>query len=101
MRSVSATRQQDSTSALDFLGGGGEMGARMRALDWSGTALGPVEDWPQSLRSAVSICIGSRFPLVLYWGPRRVVLYNDAYAEILGGKHPWALGRPCPEVWSE
>jgi hypothetical protein len=49
----------------------------------------------------VSICIGSRFPLVLYWGPRRVVLYNDAYAEILGGKHPWALGRPCPEVWSE
>jgi signal transduction histidine kinase len=76
------------------------MGERMRALDWSQTALGPAEGWPQSLRSAVSICIGSRFPIVLYWGPRRVVLYNDAYAEILGGKHPGALGRPCQEVWS-
>ena len=81
--------------------GGGEMGARMRALDWSKTALGPVEGWPQSLRSAVSTCIGSRFPIVLYWGPQRVVLYNDAYAEILGAKHPWALGRACEEVWSE
>jgi signal transduction histidine kinase len=73
----------------------------MRSLDWSQTALGPAEGWPQSLRSAVSVCIGSRFPIVLYWGPRRVVLYNDAYAEILGGKHPGALGRPCQEVWSE
>ena len=48
-----------------FLAGGGEMGERMRELDWSRTPLGPVEAWPQSLRSAVSICIGSRFPIVL------------------------------------
>ena len=89
------------TRTHHFLAGGGEMGERMRDLDWSGTPLGPAEDWPQSLRSAVSTCIGSRFPIVLYWGPRRVVLYNDAYAEILGSKHPWALGRPCQEVWSE
>ena len=74
--------------ALPFLAGGGEMGERMRALDWSRTPLGPAEAWPQSLRSAVSTCIGSRFPIVLYWGPRRVVLYNNAYAEILGTKHP-------------
>jgi len=87
--------------ALPFLAGGGEMGRRMRELDWSKTPLGPIEDWPQSLRSAASICIGSRFPIVLYWGPQRVVLYNDTYAEILGAKHPWALGRPCREVWSE
>ncbi|HXU41870.1 MAG TPA: ATP-binding protein, partial [Burkholderiales bacterium] len=97
MNDSPATR---SVSAA-WLAGGGEMGERMRALDWSRTALGPAEGWPQSLRSAVSICIGSRFPIVLYWGPRRVVLYNDAYAEILGGKHPGALGRPCQEVWSE
>ena len=84
-----------------YLLGGGDMGARMRTLDWSTTALGPFEGWPQSLRSAVSTCLGSRFPIVLYWGAERVVLYNDAYAEILGGKHPWALGRPCREVWSE
>jgi len=88
-------------ASATWLAGGGEMGERMRVLDWSRTALGPAETWPQSLRSAVSICIGSRFPIVLYWGPRRVVLYNDAYAEILGGKHPGALGRPCQEVWAE
>jgi len=89
------------SSNLSFLAGGGEMGERMRSLDWSTTPLGVAESWPHSLRSAVSTCIGSRFPIVLYWGPQRVVLYNDAYAEILGAKHPWALGRPCEEVWSE
>ena len=85
----------------DWLVGGGEMGARIRAHDWSRTPLGPIEAWPQSLRSALSICLGSRFPIVLYWGTERTVLYNDAYAEILGKKHPWALGRACREVWSE
>jgi signal transduction histidine kinase len=95
------TPSAEPAGAPDFLSGGGQMGERMRALDWAATPLGPSEAWPQSLRSAVSICIGSRFPIVLYWGPQRVVLYNDAYAEILGGKHPWALGRPCREVWSE
>jgi len=87
--------------AADWLVGGGEMGARIRAHDWSRTPLGPIESWPQSLRSALSICLGSRFPIVLYWGTERTVLYNDAYAEILGKKHPWALGRACREVWSE
>jgi len=79
----------------NFLAGGGEMGERMRANDWAATPLGPVRTWPQSLRSAVSICLGSRFPIVIYWGADLAVLYNDAYAEILGKKHPWALGRPC------
>jgi signal transduction histidine kinase len=84
-----------------FLEGGGGCGALMRAKDWAGTPLGAVNAWPQSLRSALSICLGSRFPIVIYWGTDLVVLYNDAYAEILGKKHPWALGRPCREVWSE
>jgi len=88
-------------NSRNFLAGGGEMGERMRALDWSKTPLGPVKSWPQSLRSALSICLGSRFPIVIYWGADLAVLYNDAYAEILGKKHPWALGRPCREVWSE
>ena len=73
----------------------------MRSIDWAATPLGPLRSWPQSLRSAASICLGSRFPIVLYWGPRYVVLYNEAYAEILGKKHPWAVGRLCQEVWSE
>ncbi len=89
------------TNSQSFLAGGGEMGALMRANDWAATPLGPVSTWPQSLRSAVSVCLGSRFPIVIYWGADYVVLYNDAYAEILGKKHAWALGRRCKEVWSE
>jgi signal transduction histidine kinase len=91
----------EAPASLAFLEGGGEMGALIRAKDWSATPLGAVDGWPQSLCSALSICLGSRFPIVIYWGPACVVLYNDAYAEILGKKHPWALGRPCREVWSE
>jgi PAS domain S-box-containing protein len=90
-----------STADLEWLSGGGELGELIRAKDWSRTPLGPAPEWPQSLRSALSICLGSRFPIVIYWGPSLVVLYNDAYAEILGKKHPHALGRPCREVWSE
>jgi PAS domain S-box-containing protein len=84
-----------------FLTGGGEMGALMRAKDWSRTPLGPVETWSQALRSAVGICLGSRFPIVLYWGPTRALLYNDAWSPVPGQKHPWALGRPGAEVWAE
>jgi len=86
---------------LDFLTSDSEMAERMRNLDWSKTPLGPVEQWPQSLKTSVSICIASRFPIVMYWGPQYVVLYNDAYGAILGGKHPWALGQPCRVCWAE
>nr|WP_236519021.1 ATP-binding protein [Sandaracinus amylolyticus] len=73
----------------------------MRAVDWSRTPLGPVERWPQSLRTSVSTCLSSRFPILLWWGPELVKLYNDAYADIVGDKHPRALGRPGREVWPE
>lgn len=91
----------DQHTGLDFLAGQGEMAQRMRALDWSQTPLGPVERWPQSLKTSISICLASRFPIVMYWGPEYVVLYNDAYSSILGNKHPWALGQPCRICWSE
>jgi signal transduction histidine kinase len=77
------------------------MATRVRELDWSKTALGPAETWPQSLQTAVSICLASRFPMAICWGPQLVLLYNDAYSTILAAKHPAALGRPCYEVWSE
>ena len=77
------------------------MGERMRAHDWAGTPLGVLETWPQSLRSAVSICLNSRFPIAIYWGPDLALLYNDAWSPIPGKKHPWALGRPGREVWPE
>src|SRR5262245_3058340 len=65
---------------LSFLKGGGEMGERTRELDWSRTPVGPPAEWPQSLKTAVSICLGSRHPIVLWWGPRDYTqFYNDAY----------------------
>src|ERR1700758_3110312 len=87
--------------SMDFLVGGGEMAERMRSLDWSQTDLGPMEQWPQSLKTSVSICLASRFPIVMYWGTEYVVLYNDAYSTILGSKHPWALGQRCCDCWAE
>jgi len=87
--------------ASDPFVGSSEMTERMRVFDWSRTPLGPVEQWPQSLRSALSICTGSRFPIAIYWGPDLTLLYNDAWSPIAGDKHPSALGRPGADVWPE
>ena len=84
-----------------FLTGGGEAGALMRALDWSQTPLGPVQEWPQSLRTAVSICLHSRFELFIWWGKQLTMVYNDAYRQTLASKHPWAMGKPGSVVWRE
>ena len=73
----------------------------MRAKDWRSTGLGPPESWPQSLRTAVSLLLNSRYPMFLFWGPQLIKIYNDGYRPITGDKHPWALGRPGPEVWPE
>jgi signal transduction histidine kinase len=89
------------TGAPDFLAGGGEMGALIRATDWSKTPLGPLEQWSQSLRMMVGFLLVNRFPLLLWWGPEYVSIYNDAYRPILGAKHPQALGQPVSECWSE
>jgi signal transduction histidine kinase len=88
---------------LSFLKGGGEMGERMRAFDWSSSAVGPAAEWPESLKTAVSICIGSRYPIVLWWGhPAYTMFYNDGYIPILGvTKHPGWLGRSGQECWKE
>jgi signal transduction histidine kinase len=77
------------------------MGARVRAHDWSKTPLGPLERWPQSLRTAVRIALDSRYPMFVWWGEGLVKIYNDAYRPFLGVRHPAALGRPAAEVWSE
>ena len=86
-------RRNAHMTTIDVLIGGGEMGALMRSLDWATTPIGPVEHWPQSLRTAVSICLDSRFPILIWWGPELVMLYNDAYRPMLGAtKHPTAMG---------
>jgi PAS domain S-box-containing protein len=84
-----------------FLIGGGAMGALIRDLDWTRTPLGDPSSWPQSLRSALSICLHSSFPTAIYWGPELRLLYNDAWAPIPAERHPWAFGRPAEEVWSD
>ncbi|WP_041929305.1 hybrid sensor histidine kinase/response regulator [Methylorubrum extorquens] len=77
------------------------MGARMRAHDWSRSPLGPLEAWPAPLRMAVSLMLNSAFPMFIAWGRELGFIYNDAYAEILGNKHPAALGCPFEVIWSE
>jgi signal transduction histidine kinase len=77
------------------------MERRIRELDWSRTRLGPQEGWPASLKTAVRIMLDSRYPMFVWWGEELVNIYNDAYAPVLGGRHPEALGRPAREVWSE
>jgi len=84
-------------------GEGGELGALMRALDWTQTPVGPILQWPQALRTAVSTCLNSRFPMVLWWDrPAYTMFYNDAYRPVLGRtKHPGWLGRSGRECWHE
>jgi PAS domain S-box-containing protein len=78
--------------------GASEMSVRIRAFDWSKTALGAIEAWPQSLRTAVQLMLDSIHPCSIHLGPQAVLLYNDASAPILGDLHPVALGRPLFEV---
>jgi PAS domain S-box-containing protein len=90
-----------SEDSLAFLGDGGEMGARLRTCDWSSSPLGSPETWPQPLKTTVGILLGSKFPMFLAWGPELRLIYNDAYAEILGAKHPHALGHAFEDIWAE
>ena len=89
------------TQPLEFLAAGGDVGALMRAHDWSTSPLGPPASWPQSLRAVVGLLLQSRFPMFAAWGSELGFLYNDPYAEILGAKHPRALGRRFYDIWSE
>src|SRR4051812_22850435 len=77
------------------------MADRVRAHDWSATPLGPMDQWPQALRLAVGICLNSRFPMFVWWGPELINIYNDAYIPILGKRHPSALGRPARSSWDD
>ncbi|WP_210636739.1 SpoIIE family protein phosphatase [Streptomyces sp. GESEQ-13] len=79
-----------------------EVGADLARVDWAATPLGPPREWPQSLRTAVSILLSSRFPMWMAWGEELTFFCNAAYRrDTLGRKYPWALGRPASEVWAE
>ncbi|MUI14847.1 PAS domain S-box protein [Massilia dura] len=81
--------------------GGGAVGALVRAFDWAATALGDPGGWTPALRTSVDIVLNSPIAMVLMWGPRHVMIYNDGYVEIAGARHPAALGGTVPDTWPE
>ncbi len=81
--------------------GGGEMGDRIRAFNWAQTPVGPLSAWPLNLRVAVELCLNSRFPMFVWWGADLINIYNDAYAPMLGTRHPSGLGASARELWHE
>jgi hypothetical protein len=94
-------RSGDRESPAGLLTGNGSPLSRLMAeTNWAATALGPFSGWAPELRTAVSICLNSPFPILLMWGPELTMVYNDAFVPILGSKHP-ALGLPCEQVWAD
>lgn len=86
--------------AAEWMVGGGKMGELIRGLNWSETPLGPIEAWPQSLRTTIGLGLASNFPINIIWGPKHTQLYNDGYWPICGGKHPRAMGQDFTECWA-
>jgi hypothetical protein len=94
--------QAGDFAARDFMSGGGEMGALMRAHDWSSSSIGPPSNWSQSLRTVVRLMLNTGHPMYIFWGADSACLYNDAYRRSIGPeRHPGSLGRPGREVWHE
>jgi PAS domain S-box-containing protein len=84
-----------------FLEASGDVAARMRGMDWSCSPLGAPSGWPRALRTVVALMLASKFPMFVAWGRELAFLYNDAYSDILGHKHPWALGQRFQDIWTE
>ncbi|HST12039.1 MAG TPA: response regulator [Terriglobales bacterium] len=99
---ASAETTPESLVLPNWLTGSGELGELIRRFDWSKTPLGAIENWNQSLKTSINLMLSSQHPMWIGWGPDATFLYNDAYIQVLGSaKHPWALGKPAAEVWSE
>src|SRR5262245_54711473 len=91
-----------TTGIEEVLASGGEMGALIQTIDWSATPVGPPSQWPQSLRTVLSVCLASRFPMLTMWGPELIQFYNDAFRPILGAtKHPHSMGQRGSDCWAE
>ncbi len=85
----------------DFLTRSGEIKMLMQSINWAATPMGTAKNWLQSLRTSISICLGSPLPMMLFWGADLVQFYNDAYVPLLAAKHPKALGQRAQECWCE
>lgn len=84
-----------------YLSGAGEIEGLIRSKEWSETSVGPPHGWPTSMQTVVRLMLASRYSMWMGWGPDLAFFYNDAYRPTLGLKHPWALGMPAQQVWSE
>lgn len=88
------------TNQMNFISGPGEMAGLVRSKDWSSTPLGPIEHWPQSLRTTVGLCLASNFPINIIWGAEHTQIYNDGYRVVCGEQHPAFLGASYPVSWA-
>ncbi|KAK6340009.1 hypothetical protein TWF730_001786 [Orbilia blumenaviensis] len=86
------TRAESSDSLPEFL-------KIIRDFDWANTSLGPIDEWPQCLRTSIVLMCSSCFPSALYYGPDYIFIYNEAFSQMMSSLHPWSLGKPCWEVW--
>jgi PAS domain S-box-containing protein len=86
---------------LRFMAGDNELAKRMQSHPWHDTDLGDPVEWPEALKTLVSVMLGANQPMFIVWGPNQTLLYNDQYSSVLKGHHPEALGRPFLDVWRE
>jgi len=101
LREAPLSDPRHTAKTTSFLRGSGEMASLIRSLDWAATSLGPIESWPQSLKTATGLLLLSPVPMVMLWGPDGVMIYNDAYSVFAGGRHPQLLGSKVREGWLE
>ncbi len=94
------TPPEEIEESDSWLIGGGEMGKLLRSKDWSQSPLGPMENWPPSLRTTVSLVLNSNFPISLAWGANHTQIYNDGYVPICGDKHPHSMGQDFSQCWA-
>ncbi|WP_288486501.1 response regulator [uncultured Novosphingobium sp.] len=99
--STAPVRLSEVPETPPFLAKGGMLGQRIAAADWSTTALGSIANWPHALRSAVSLILQARTPMVLLWGTDGVMFYNDAYAAVVGPQNQTRMGCTAGEAWGD
>jgi len=94
-------RHIDIAHQHPFLAGGGEASQIIANFDWAATSMGPVGQWPANVKAAIALILRSPVPIVTLWGDDGIMIYNDAYSEFAGGRHPRLFGSKVREGWPE